>query len=349
MSTDFNFSATLNSLLAGQHLSPAATRQAFEQLLSGGLTPAQIAGLLVALRIKGESADEVAAAAQVMRDLVTPVVLPGGLDVVDLCGTGGDGALTFNISTTCMFVLAAAGAKVAKHGGRSVSSSSGSADVLEHMGVNINLKPAQVAKSIEQTGIGFMFAPNHHSAMRFAGPVRKELGVRTIFNVLGPLTNPAHAKRQVMGVYAPGLLRLQADVLAKLGSVKALIVHGENGMDELCIECPSRIAELHQGEIREYTVTPEDFGLQRASHSVMKVASVSESREKILHALGDQGGPIQDIVVLNSAAGLYTAGVAASLGEGVVLASEMIRSGAAMRKLKEFTDFTQAAGQPEAS
>ncbi|MGF5867465.1 anthranilate phosphoribosyltransferase, partial [Klebsiella pneumoniae] len=237
------------------------------QLLSGGLTTAQIAGLLVGLRVKGETAEEVAAAAQVMRDLVTPVELPAGTEVVDLCGTGGDGAQTFNISTACMFVLAGAGAKVGKHGGRSVSSNSGSADVLELLGANINLKPEQVAQSIDQVGIGFMFAPNHHSAMRFAGPVRKELGVRTVFNILGPLTNPANAKRQVMGVYSANLLELLAEVLRRLGSVQALIVHGENGMDELCIECDSKIAELRDGEIRHYSIKPEDFGLTRASHS----------------------------------------------------------------------------------
>lgn len=342
MSEAFNYTAALNQLLAGQHLSHSTTRAAFEQLLSGGLTPAQIAGLLVALRIKGESADEVAAAAQVMRDLVTPVELPAGTEVVDLCGTGGDGAQTFNISTACMFVLAAAGAKVGKHGGRSVSSNSGSADVLEFMGVNINLKPAQVAQCIAQVGIGFMFAPNHHSAMRFAGPVRKELGVRTMFNILGPLTNPAKAKRQVMGVYHASLLDLQAQVLKQLGSSRALIVHGANGMDELCIDGPSSIAELDDGAIRHYTIMPEDLGLARASHSSLRAASVQESRDKIFHALQHQGDAVCDIVVLNSAAGLYAAGLVDGLKQGVELARSTVASGAAFKKLQEFVDYTQA-------
>lgn len=345
MSQPFNYPAALNQLLAGQNLSHELTREAFQQLLSGGFTTAQIAALLVGLRVKGETAEEVAAAAQVMRDLVTPVELPAGTEVVDLCGTGGDGAQTFNISTACMFVLAAAGGKVGKHGGRSVSSNSGSADVLELLGVNINLKPQQVAESIAQVGIGFMFAPNHHSAMRFAGPVRKELGVRTVFNILGPLTNPANAKRQVMGVYSPNLLELQAEVLKRLGSVQALIVHGENGMDELCIECDSRIAELRDGEIKHYAIKPEDFGLTRASHSSLHAGSVEESRDKIFQALNGKGGAVSDIVLLNSAAGLYTAGLASSLKEGVDVARSTVASGAAIRKLNEFVDFTKSIDQ----
>ena len=345
MSQPFNYPDTLNKLLAGQDLSHELTHNAFQQLLSGGLTTAQIAGLLVGLRVKGETAEEVTAAAQVMRDLVTPVELPTGTEVVDLCGTGGDGAQTFNISTACMFVLAAAGAKVGKHGGRSVSSNSGSADVLEFLGANINLKPAQVAESIASVGIGFMFAPNHHSAMRFAGPVRKELGVRTVFNILGPLTNPANAKRQVMGVYSANLLELQAEVLRRLGSVQALIVHGENGMDELCIECDSKIAELRDGAIRHYTIKPEDLGLARASHSSLHAGSVQESRDKIFHALNGQGGAISDIVLLNSAAGLYTAGIAGSLKEGIDIARAAVSSGAAIRKLNEFVDFTKSIEQ----
>lgn len=345
MHQPFNYTATLNQLLAGQNLSNEHTREAFQALLSGGLSAAQIAGLLVALRVKGETAEEVAAAAQVMRDLVTPVHLPSTSEVVDLCGTGGDGAHTFNISTACMFVLAAAGAKVGKHGGRSVSSTSGSADVLELLGVNIHLKPEQVAHSISQVGIGFMFAPNHHSAMRFAAPVRKELGVRTVFNLLGPLTNPANAQRQVMGVYSANLLELQAQVLKRLGSVQALIVHGENGMDELCIECDSQVAELRNGEIQHYTINPESLGLARASHSTLYAGSVQESCDKIFHALRGKGGAIADIVLLNSAAGLYTAGVVSSLKEGIDLARSTVASGAAVRKLNEFVDFTKSVDQ----
>ena len=347
MSSPFNFSATLNQLLAGQNLDYAVTRQAFEELLHGRLTSAQVAGLLIALRLKGETVDEVAAAAQVMRDLVTPVVLPVDLPVVDLCGTGGDGAHTFNISTASMFVLAAAGAKVAKHGGRSVSSSSGSADVLEYMGVNINLTPEQVAQSIQTVGVGFMFAPNHHSAMRFAGPVRKELGVRTVFNILGPLTNPALARRQVMGVYSANLLDLQAQVLARLGSSRALIVHGDNGMDELCIECDSQIAELDQGQVKRYRIKPEDFGLTRASHDVLRAHSVAESAEKIQMALRGEGGAIADIVLLNAAAGLYTAGLVQTLGQGVELARATVASGAGLKALQTLADFSQSL--PKAS
>ncbi|MDH4395347.1 MAG: anthranilate phosphoribosyltransferase [Limnobacter sp.] len=337
----FQLPPLLNQLFAGQDLSEQDTTAAFTALLSGELTPAQIAGLLVALRIKGETPTEVAAAAGVMRKLVTPVELPAGMEVIDLCGTGGDGAHTFNISTAAMFVLAAAGVKVAKHGGRSVSSSSGSADALEALGANINLKPAQVAQSIIQTGLGFMFAPNHHSAMRFAGPVRKELGVRTVFNVLGPLTNPAGATQQVMGVYSKNLLRLQAEVLKRLGSTKAMIVHGENGMDELCVECDSHVAELRDGEIREYTLSPESLGLKRSSHDALKAKSVDESKAKILAALQGHEGAVTDIVVLNAGAGIYAANRTATLQEGVELARSVILQGLATRKLQEFVEFTQ--------
>lgn len=340
----FHLPPLLNQLFAGQDLSEQDTTAAFTALLSGELTPAQIAGLLVALRIKGETPTEVAAAAGVMRKLVTPVELPVGMDVIDLCGTGGDGAHTFNISTAAMFVLAAAEVKVAKHGGRSVSSSSGSADALEALGANINLKPAQVAQSIIQTGLGFMFAPNHHSAMRFAGPVRKELGVRTIFNVLGPLTNPAGATQQVMGVYSKNLLGLQAEVLKRLGSTKAMIVHGENGMDELCVECDSHVAELRDGEIREYTLTPESLGLKRSSHDALKAKSVEESKEKILAALQGHAGAVTDIVVLNAGAGIYAANRTSTLQEGVDLARSVILQGLATRKLHEFVKFTQTIG-----
>lgn len=341
----FQLPPLLNQLFAGQELSSEDTSAAFTALLSGEMTPAQIAGFLVALRIKGETPTEVTAAAGVMRKLVTPVNLPTGMEVVDLCGTGGDGAHTFNISTASMFVLAAAGVKVAKHGGRSVSSSSGSADALEALGANINLQPAQVAQSIVQTGLGFMFAPNHHSAMRFAGPVRKELGVRTIFNVLGPLTNPAGATQQVMGVYSKGLLRLQAEVLKRLGSTKAMIVHGENGMDELCVECDSHVAELRDGEIREYTLSPESLGLKRSSHEDLKAKSVEESKAKILAALQGQAGAVTDIVVLNAGAGIYAANRTATLRQGVDLARDVILRGLATRKLQEFVEFTQTISQ----
>lgn len=341
MANTFNYSSVLSALLEGKSLSFDAAHQAFSALLHGELTQAQVAGLLIALRIKGETVEEVSAAAQVMRDLVIPVPNLDHLPLVDLCGTGGDGAHTFNISTASMFVLAAAGVKVAKHGGRSVSSSSGSADVLEALGVNINLNPQQVSDSIRQVGLGFMFAPNHHSAMRFAGPVRKELGVRTLFNMLGPLTNPAHAKRQVMGVYSRDLLNLQAQVLRRLGSTNALIVHGNNGMDELCVECETHLAELKDGVIQHYTLDPNSLGLSHASHEALKADSVEESKAKLLQALEGQGGAIADIVLLNSAAGLYIADQVTTLKGGVELARSIVASGAATQKLHEFIQYTQ--------
>jgi anthranilate phosphoribosyltransferase len=341
MQTPPNYSAILTELLTGHSLSFDVAHQVFSALLNGQMTSAQISGLLIALRIKGESVEEVAAAAQVMRNLVTPVPNLNDLPLVDLCGTGGDGAHTFNISTACMFVLAAAGAKVAKHGGRSVSSSSGSADVLEALGANINLTPPQVAQSIRQVGVGFMFAPNHHSAMRFAAPVRKDLGVRTLFNILGPLTNPAMAKRQVMGVYSPTLLDLQAQVLERLGSTHALIVHGKNGMDELCVECETHLAELNNGSIRQYTLSPQSVGLKPSSHEALRADSVEESKEKLIQSLNGQGGAVADIVLLNSAAGLYVAGQVTTLKDGIELARSVVASGQATQKLHDFIEYTQ--------
>lgn len=341
MPNTFSYTAILNQLLAQKTLSFEQAYQTFHALLHGHLTPAQVAGLLVSLRVRGETVDEVTAAAQVMRELVTPVPNLDDLNLVDLCGTGGDGAHTFNISTACMFVLAAAGAKVAKHGGRSVSSSSGSADVLEALGVNINLNPEQVAHCVRHLGLGFMFAPNHHSAMRFAAPVRKELGVRTLFNILGPLTNPAHAKYQVMGVYSEHLLGLQAEVLHRLGSVRALIVHGQNGMDELCLECDTHIAELNNGHIQRYTVSPKQLGLASATHAALQAHTVEESKTKLIQALEGQGGAMTDIVVLNSAAGLYVAAQVDTLAQGIELARTTIASGAAIQKLHQFIQYTQ--------
>ena len=343
MSEPFDFATVLGTLLSGQNLDRQTTKKVFTELLAGRLSAVQIAAWVVALRMKGETATELAAAAEVMRELVVPVQLPKDLQVVDLCGTGGDGAHTFNISTASMFVLAGAGAKVAKHGGRSVSSSSGSADVLEKLGANINLKPAQVAQCIQEVGAGFMFAPNHHSAMRFAAPVRKELGVRTLFNNLGPLTNPAGAAHQVMGVYNKNLLLLQAQALQKLGSRHALIVHGENGMDELCVECDTWVAELVDGEIREYKVSPQTLGLKRSSHISLNAYSVEESKDKILLALQGKGGAVSDIVLLNSAAGLYAADRAVSLQEGLLMARESVASGRALKKLHDFIEFTRSA------
>lgn len=339
---EFQFPNALNALLAGQSLSPDLARQAFQAILGGELTPAQIAGLVVALRMKGETAEEVAAAASVMRDLVTPVNVADPTNIVDLCGTGGDGAHTFNISTASMFVLAGCGANVAKHGGRSVSSSSGSADVLESLGVNINLQPDQVARSIEQTQVGFMFAPNHHAAMRFAGPVRKDLGVRTVFNILGPLTNPAGAKRQVMGVFSKSVLRLQAEVLKRLGSEHAMIVHSASGMDEIGIDGPTFIAELKNGEITEYEITPESVGINTQSHEALTAKSVQESKEKVLQAIQGQDGAVADIVAINAGAGLYVAGRASTIKEGVALAKACMVDGMAAKALEAFVAFTRS-------
>lgn len=345
MNDNFDYTPCLSQLLDGASLSFEQSQRAFSAILNGQLSPAQIAGMVVALRVKGETPQEVAGAASVMRQLVTPVLVEEPDQLIDLCGTGGDGAKTFNISTACMFVLAACGVRVGKHGGRGVSSSSGSADVLEALGVNINLKPEQVLQCMQQTGMGFMFAPNHHSAMRFAGPVRKELGVRTIFNVLGPLTNPAGAKRQLMGVYDKSLLLIQASVLKQLGSSQAMIVHGENGMDELCIECDTHIAELKNGQISEYVFKPEDAGIPRSSHVPLCVSSVEESLEKLKFSLEGRGGVISDIVALNSGAALYTAGKADSIKQGVELAREVMKARAATVKLEQFVSVTQTLGQ----
>ena len=347
MNDEFQFTPCLNTLLLGESLTFDQSRQVFQALLSGKLTPAQIAGLVIALRLKGETPNEVAGAASAMRELVAAVPVDDTDRVADLCGTGGDGARTFNISTACMFVLAACGATVGKHGGRSVSSSSGSADVLEALGVNINLNPSQVAQCMQQTGLGFMFAPNHHSAMRFAGPVRKELGVRTVFNVLGPLTNPAGAKRQLMGVYDKSLLSLQAEVLMQLGSSHALIVHGANGMDELCLECETHVAELRDGQIKQYSVTPEDFGLNRQSHEALLAESVDESMAKLRLALAGQGEVIADIVALNSGAALYVSGGASSIQEGVERSQQVMNNGQATARLEQFIKATQQLGKAQ--
>ncbi len=348
MSSSMSYSQALQQLIEKQDLSSDQMLQVFRQLMSGELTPAQIAGFAVALRCKGETVDEVAAAAQVMRELVTPVDLPDTAlknQLVDLCGTGGDGANTFNISTAAMFVAAGAGAVVAKHGGRSVSSSSGSADVLEALGVNINLPPAAVARSIAHAGIGFMFAPNHHSAMKYAGPVRKESGVRTLFNILGPLTNPAGAKRQVMGVFRRELVALQVRVLQKLGSTHVMVVHGHNGMDELVLSGITHVGELRNGDIQEYEVSPEAVGLKTQSHEALNAGSVAQSQEKIMAALNNEAGAVRDIVLFNAGAAIYVGGVAGSLAEGVEAARASIASGLALEKLHAFRAETQEQGR----
>jgi anthranilate phosphoribosyltransferase len=317
----------------------------FRTIMSGEMSPVMIAALTVGLRVKKESIGEITAAAQVMRELSTKVPMANTTNLIDIVGTGGDGAHTFNISTASMFVTAAAGARVAKHGGRSVSSSSGSADVLESLGVNINLKPEQIAQSIAQTGIGFMFAPNHHAAMKHAAPVRKELGVRTIFNILGPLTNPAGAPNILMGVFHPDLVGIQVRVLQRLGAQHALVVWGRDNMDEVSLGAPTMVGELVNGEIREYDIHPEDFGLQMVSNRNLKVSGAQESKQKILDVMNNVAGPATDIVSLNAGAALYGAGVASSIADGVKKAQAAISSGAALAKLEQFILVTQQLGK----
>jgi len=316
----------------------------WRRLMSGELTPVQIAALTMGLRVKKETIGEIAAAAQIMREFATPVHVPDRAHLVDLCGTGGDGAGTFNISTAAMFVAAAAGARVAKHGGRSVSSGSGSADVLEALGAKIALTPDAVAASIAETGIGFMFAPGHHAAMKHAAPVRKELGVRTIFNILGPLTNPAGAPNQVMGVFHPDLVGIQVRVLQQLGSSHVLVVHGKDGMDEVSLGAATLVGELKDGVVREYEIHPEDFGLSMVSNRSLRVANAAESRAMLLEALDDAPGTPREIVVFNAAVALYAADVAASIADGIAQAREAVASGAARRKLDQFIAATQKLG-----
>jgi anthranilate phosphoribosyltransferase len=313
----------------------------FRQIMGGEMSPVMIAALTMALRVKKESIGEIAAAAQVMREFAAKVDVANPENLVDIVGTGGDGANTFNISTASMFVVAAAGARVAKHGGRSVSSSSGSADALEALGVNIQLKPEQVAASIQETGIGFMFAPNHHAAMKHAAPVRKELGVRTIFNILGPLTNPAGAPNIMMGVFHPDLVGIQARVLQKLGAQHALVVWARDNMDEISLGAATMVGELVNDEIHEYEIHPEDFGLQMTSSRNLRVESCTESVAKIYEALDNKAGAARDIVILNSGAALYASGMAASIAQGVAKAGESIASGAARAKLEQFASFTR--------
>jgi anthranilate phosphoribosyltransferase len=313
----------------------------WRRLMSGDLTPVQIAALTMGLRVKKETIGEIAAAAQIMREFATQVEPADRTHLVDLCGTGGDGAHTFNISTAAMFVAAAAGARVAKHGGRSVSSGSGSADVLESLGANILLAPAAVAQCLAETGIGFMFAPNHHAAMKHAAPVRKELGVRTIFNILGPLTNPAGAPNQVMGVFHADLVGIQVRVLQQLGSNHVLVVHGKDGMDEVSLGAATLVGELKDGEVREYEIHPEDYGLSMVSNRGLKVASPAESRRMVLDALDNVAGTAREIVVFNAGVALYAANVADSIGDGIGQARSAIASGAARRKLDEFVAATQ--------
>jgi len=309
------------------------------QIMAGEMSPVMIAALITGLRVKKETIGEITAAAMVMRELSTKVPVTDSTHLVDTCGTGGDSAHTFNISTAAAFVAAGAGARVAKHGGRSVSSKSGSADVLEALGININLSPEQVAKAIAEIGLGFMFAPNYHSAMKHAAPVRKELGVRTLFNILGPLTNPAGAPNQVMGVFHPDLVGIQVRVLERLGSQRAMTVFGREGLDEISISGETLVGELRDGEITEYVVHPNQFGLGVHDIRTLQVATVEESRDRILKALNNEPGPERDVVALNAGAAIYAAGVADSLAEGVEQAQTAMESGAAMLRLEALRAF----------
>jgi len=312
------------------------------QIMAGEVSPVMTAAILTGLRVKKETIGEISAAAQVMRDLVTRVPVTPHPHLVDIVGTGGDASHTFNISTASMFVAAAAGAKVAKHGNRSVSSKSGSADVLEALGVNLMLSPQQVAACIEATGIGFMFAPSHHSAMKNVAPVRREMGVRTIFNILGPLTNPAGAPNTLMGVFHPDLVGIQVRVMQRLGAEHVLVVWGKDGMDEISLGAGTLVGELRNGEIREYEIHPEDFGLQMVSHRGLKVADAEASKAMLLDALDNRPGTPREIVALNAGAALYAANLSDSIGDGIVRAREAIASGVARVKLEAFVAFTQS-------
>jgi anthranilate phosphoribosyltransferase len=332
--------AAIRAVAERRNLSPDEMRDAMRLVMTGAATPAQIGGFLMGLRMKGETIEEIAAAAEVMRELVTPVQVSHP-HLVDTCGTGGDGVGTFNISTTSAFVVAAAGGKVAKHGNRSVSSKSGSADVLEAAGVNLDLTPEQVARCINEVGVGFMFAPKHHGAMKHAIGPRREMGVRTLFNVLGPLTNPAGARRQVLGIFDHALIEPVAQVMKKLGSEHVLVVHAEDGLDEISIAAPTHVAELKDGEVRTYSITPEEFGLARADIASVCVSDAQQSLSFMRAVLDNVPGPARDIVALNAGAAIYVAGLAANIKDGISRAQQALESGAAAARLQALVDLSK--------
>jgi len=333
--------SAIKAVTERRDLSADEMRAVMRLIMTGEATAAQIGGFLIGLRMKGETVDEIAAAAEVMRELATHVGVSGP-HLVDTCGTGGDGANTFNISTASAFVVAAAGAKVAKHGNRSISSKSGSADVLEAAGVNLELTPEQVARCINEVGVGFMFAPKHHGAMKYAIGPRREMGVRTVFNVLGPLTNPASAPNQVLGVFSTELVEPLANVLAKLGSEHVLVVHADDGMDEISIGSATTVAELKNGKVNVYKIKPEDFGLKSSDVGALAVDSADRSLAMVKAVLRNEPGPARDIVQLNAGAAIYVAGLAASLAEGVTRAGEVVASGAAMKKLEALVSLSKS-------
>jgi anthranilate phosphoribosyltransferase len=313
-------------------------------IMNGELSPLMTAALITGLRVKKETIGEITAAAQVMREISTKVNVPDTHHLVDIVGTGGDGSHTFNISTCSMFVAAAAGAKTAKHGGRSVSSKSGSADVLESLGANINLSPEKIAQCVKEVGIGFMFAPNHHPAMKNVAALRKELGVRTLFNILGPLTNPAGAPNILMGVFHSDLVGIQIRALQRLGAEHALVVYGRDGMDEVSLGASTLVGELKDGHLTEYEIHPEDFGMAMASHRALRVETPEESQAVLRGVLNNEAGAARDIVILNAGAALYAANVTTSIKDGIALARQVIESGAAKEKLAQFVAFTQKSG-----
>lgn len=332
----------INQVIARRDLSGDEMTGVMHTIMTGGATPAQIGGFLVGLRMKGETVGEIAAAADVMRELASGVDIAELPHTVDIVGTGGDASGTFNVSTASIFVAAAAGCNVAKHGNRSVSSKSGSADVLEAAGVRLNLTPAQVAECVRKLGVGFMFAPGHHGAMRHAIGPRREMGVRTVFNVLGPLTNPAGVPNQLLGVFSAELLAPIAAVLQRLGSRHVLVVHSRDGLDEISSGDITDVAELKDGQINQFSIQPEDYGVKRAALSAIQVAGPEQSLDMIRAVLEDHAGPARDTVMLNAGAAIYAAGVAGSLREGVEQADAAIRSGGARNKLDELVILTQS-------
>lgn len=339
--SDMNIQQAIAKLLEQESLTAQEMTDVMNDIMTGKATDAQTGGFLIALRLKGETVDEITAAAQVMRDLATPVDIQAN-NLVDIVGTGGDGSSTFNISTASCFVVAAAGGHVAKHGNRSVSSKSGAADVLEAAGVNLSVSPEQIKACVEEIGVGFMFALNHHSAMKYAIGPRKEMAVRTVFNVLGPLTNPAGAPNQLLGVFSQELVRPLAEVLRQLGSNHVLVVHAQDGMDEISIATPTSVAELKDGEITEYTIQPEDFGFTSQSLDTIKVETADQSLAMLKGVLANEEGPAKDIVCLNAGAAIYASGLTDSLAEGIKKASETIASGAALEKLTALIEKTNA-------
>ena len=337
-----NIQQAIARLVESADINSEEMQAVMRQIMGGEATPAQIGAFLVALRIKGETIDEIAAATVVMRELATPVAVSAD-HLVDIVGTGGDGANLFNVSTASCFVAAAAGAHVAKHGNRSVSSTSGSSDVLQQLGVNLELTPQQVARCVEEVGMGFMFAPLHHNAMKHAAGPRKELGMRTIFNMLGPMTNPAGVKRQLIGVFDPGLCNPVAEVLKRLGSEHVMVVHSHDGLDEISIAAPTHVAELREGGISEYEISPADFNIDTRDLEGLIVASSEESAALVQGALAGDNPAAAGMVRLNAGAAIYVSGIAATLADGVQMADDAIASGLALQKLTELQQFTEMA------